>query len=249
MSSLGGHVNEIATSRIDESNMRSYPGSMSEPAAVALHDVTTLSQSALARERVLPVLEPLAPLLPDGGLVRGKAVSSGGPASTSLALALAVQATATGSWLAVVDVPTFGLEAADEFGIPLERVVRVDPPNRNAVGQTWAELVAATLDGFEVVITRVPPRLNPGLARRVQSRLKVRGAVLIAIGQPGQPAHGSGRCPDGHGSVSADIELVAADPEWEGVADGSGYLRGRRVVVTASGRRVPHPRRAPLWLP
>ena len=180
------------------------------------------------------------PLLPDDGLVRGKAVSCGGAASMSLALALAVEATAGGAWLAVVDVPTFGLEAAGEFGIPLERVVRVDPPARTAaksggVGDTWSELMAAVVDGFEVVITRVPQRLNPGLARRVQSRLRAREAVMIALGRPG--------------SVSVDTELAADDPQWEGVADGWGYLRGRRVTVTSSGRRVPRPRHASLWLP
>ena len=198
-------------------------------------DVTTLAKSALASGRLLPVVDPLTSLLPDGGLVRGKAVSCGGAASMSLALALAVQATASGSWLAVVDVPTFGLEAAEEFGIPLERVVRVDPPSRTAVGDTWAELMAAVVDGFEVVITRVPQRLNAGLARRVQSRLQAREAVMIALGRSG--------------SVTVDTELSATDPQWEGVADGWGYLRGRRVAVTSSGRRVPRPRHASLWLP
>jgi hypothetical protein len=189
---------------------------------------------------MLPVVEPLIPLLPEGGLVRGKALSCSGAASMSLALALAVQATTSGSWLAVVDVPTFGLEAAAEFGIPLERVVRIDPPSRiragsTGHGDTWAELTAAVVDGFEVVITRVPQRLNQGLARRVQSRLRVREAVMIALGRPG--------------TISVDTELAAIDPQWEGVADGWGYLRGRRVTVTSSGRRVPRPRRASLWLP
>jgi hypothetical protein len=158
----------------------------------------------------------------------------------SMALALAAQATTSGSWLAVVDVPTFGLEAAAEFGIPLERVVRIDPPRRSrdgsaGHGDTWADLTAAVVDGFEVVITRVPQRLNHGLARRVQSRLRTREAVMIALGRPG--------------AISVDTELVATDPQWEGIADGWGYLRGRRVTVTSSGRRVPRPRRASLWLP
>ena len=87
----------------------------------------------------------------------------------SLAVSLAVAATASGSWLAVVGVPTFGLEAAEEFGIPLERVVGVDPGDQRAVGESWAELVGATFDGFEVVITKVPRRLNAVLARRVQA--------------------------------------------------------------------------------
>jgi len=208
--------------------------------AAAKSEIRPLAQSALAAGRLLPVAEPLVPLLPDGGLVRGKAVSCGGAASMSLALALAVQATATGSWLAIVDVPTFGLEAAEEFGIPLERVVRVDPPDRKATtsrngGEAWTELIGAVLDGFEVVITRVPLRLNAGMARRVQARMQAREAVLISLGRPGP--------------VSVDIELQAADPQWEGVADGWGHLRGRRVAVTSSGRRVPRSRHASLWLP
>ena len=47
--------------------------------------------------------------------------------ATSLALAVAAEATAAGAWLAVVDVPWLGVEAAAELGVPLERLVRVDP--------------------------------------------------------------------------------------------------------------------------
>jgi hypothetical protein len=227
----------FGTIRVVRSSAESAIGAM--PAGLP---AKPLAQSALASGRLLPVAEPLAPLLPDGGLVRGKAVSCSGAASMSLALAMAVQATATGSWLAVVDVPTFGLEAAEEFGIPLERVVRVDlghPGTRRdgsaGRGERWAELTAAVLDGFEVVIARVPARLNARLAGRVQSRLQAREAVLITLGS--------------HGPFSVDVELHAADPQWEGVADGWGHLRGRRVAVTSSGRRVPRPRRAALWLP
>ena len=154
----------------------------------------------------------------------------------SLAVSLAVAATASGSWLAVVGVPTFGLEAAEEFGIPLERVVGVDAgQQQRSIGESWAELVAATFDGFEVVITKVPQRLNAVLARRVQARLQAREAVLITLGSPGP--------------FSVDVELHADDRTWEGVAAGSGYLRGRRVAVTSSGRRVQRPRQVSLWLP
>ena len=200
------------------------------------HFAEPLASAALSRSRMLPVVDPLVSLLPDGGLVRGKAVSCGGVAAMSLAVSLAVAATASGSWLAIVSVPTFGLEAAEEFGIPLERVVGVDPgPSRRSVGESWAELVAATFDGFEVVITKVPQRLNAVLARRVQARMQAREAVLITLGSSGP--------------FSADVELDAGDPQWEGVAAGAGYLRGRRVTVSSSGRRVPRPRRMSLWLP
>ena len=78
-------------------------------------------------------------------------------------MSLAVAADGIG-WLAVVGVPTFGLEAAEEFGIPLERVVGVDPGRDQDDTGAWAELVAATFDGFEVVVTKVPQRLNAVLA-------------------------------------------------------------------------------------
>jgi hypothetical protein len=194
-----------------------------------------LAATPLSSGRALPVVDPLVPLLPDGGLVRGKAVACGGVAAMSLAVSLAVAATASGSWLAVVGVPTFGVEAAAEFGIPLERVVAVDPGRGSPASDTWAELVAATFDGFEVVITNVPRRLGSGLARRVQARMQARQAVLIAIGSPGP--------------LAVDVELSAGEPRWEGVAAGSGYLRGRRAVVTSAGRRLPRPRRVALWLP
>jgi hypothetical protein len=183
----------------------------------------------LARHRTLPVVDPLAPLLPSGALVRGQTVACRGVAAPSLALALAVEATATGSWLAVVDVPWLGVEAAAELGVPLERLVRVDA---RAAGD-WADLTAAVLDGFEVVITRIPRRLDTGARRRVQARVKAREAVLLAVGDP----------------PGVDVVMEASAPVWEGVEQGWGHLRGRRVTVESSGRRVPRPRRVDLWLP
>ena len=86
-----------------------------------------VAPTTLARQRTLPVAGPLIPLLPDGALPRGRAVSCRGIAATSLAVALAAEATVAGSWLAVVDVPWLGVEAVAELGVPLERLVRVDP--------------------------------------------------------------------------------------------------------------------------
>ena len=189
-----------------------------------------VAPTTLARQRILPVSEPLATLLPDGALIRGKAVSCRGIAATSLAIALASEATTAGAWLAVVDVPWLGVEAAAELGVPLERLVRVDPGD-----VPWADLVAAVLDGFELVVTRVPPRLNATTVRRVQARVQAREAVLIAVGEPGP--------------LSVDITMAASSPVWEGIEHGWGHLRGRRVTVSSNGRRVPRPRRAELWLP
>ena len=91
------------------------------------------------------------------------------------------------------------------------------------------------LDGFELVVTRIPRRLNAAMLRRVLARVQARESVLIAVGEPGP--------------LVPDIALEASTPVWEGVADGWGHLCGRRVTVAATGRRVPRPRRAELWLP
>jgi hypothetical protein len=195
-----------------------------------------LSAASLARERLLPVTDPLAALLPDGGLVRGQVVATRGVAAVSLALGLVVDAVVAGSWLAIVDLPAIGTEAAEELGIPLERVVRVDPgPRGRDRSTTWAELMAAVVDGFEVVVTRIPPQVPAGLARRVCQRVQAKAAVLVVVGSPAV--------------VSPAIELHATHPRWDGVEAGAGYLRGRRVTVTATGRRAPRPRRTELWLP
>lgn len=192
-----------------------------------------VAPTTLARQRTLPVADPLRTLLPDG-LVRGRSMACRGTAATSLALALAVDATAGGSWLATVDLPWLGVEAADELGIPLERLVRIDIGDPDD-GGAWADLVAAVVDGFELVITRVPRRLGAATLRRVQARVQTREAVLLVVGEPGP--------------LVADTALETSAAAWDGVEDGWGHLRRRRVTVTVSGRRVPRPRRAQLWLP
>ena len=200
-----------------------------------------VAPTTLARQRTLPVAGPLIPLLPDGALPRGRAVSCRGIAATSLAVALAAEATVAGSWVAVVDVPWLGVEAVAELGVPLERLVRVDPGGSpgssggSAHDASWVDLIAAVLDGFELVITRMPRRLNAAVLRRVQARVQAREAVLITMGDPGP--------------LLADITMAASSPVWEGVEHGRGRLLGRRVAVSATGRRVPRPRRADLWLP
>lgn len=197
---------------------------MEPPAAVA----TTV----LARDRTLPVAAPFVPLLPDGGLARGRLVACQGTAGPSLAFALVADAVRAGAWLAAVDVAWLGVEAVGELGVPLNRLVRVDSGESPAA--TWAEVVAAAVDGFEVVITQPPARSEAGLLRRVQTRVQARGAVLVVVGDtPG----------------SADIILRTSAPVWDRVANGDGHLHARRLHVEASGRRVPQGRRTELWLP
>jgi hypothetical protein len=182
------------------------------------------------RDRCLPVDEALAALLPDGGLPRGRMLGCSGPAAWSLAFSLIARAIATGSWVAVVGAPEIGLEAAAEHGIALERLVLVD-----ADRATWAERMAAAVDGFDVIVT-VAPAGAERIARRVRQRLQARGAVVVAV-DTGTP------------SVGCDLDLTATDLTWAGLGQGRGHLMARRAVVRVSGRRMPRPVERELLLP
>ncbi|HUS44017.1 MAG TPA: hypothetical protein VMY16_15240 [Ilumatobacteraceae bacterium] len=185
---------------------------------------------ALAGERTLPVAAAFAELFPERGLVRGRTLACAGQAATSLALALAAPAVAAGSWLATIDVPTIGLDAASEFGIPLERVVAV-----RAEAARWPDVVAAAADGFDLLIARVPAELSPSAMRKVATRLRQRDVVMLVLGDPG--------------ALSCDGVLDADDVEWVGLGNGHGHLQHRRLVVEASGRRLHGRRRCRLALP
>jgi hypothetical protein len=185
---------------------------------------------ALAGDRMLPVTEAFADLFSERGLVRGRTLACSGPAATSLALALVAPAVAAGSWLAAIDVPTIGLDAASEFGIALERVVAV-----RAEAARWPDVVAAAADGFDLLIARVPPDASPSTLRKVAIRLRQRDVVMLVLGNPGP--------------LSCDGVLHADGAEWVGLGDGHGHLRQRQLVVEASGRRLHGRRRCRLTLP
>jgi hypothetical protein len=185
---------------------------------------------ALAGDRTLPVAEAFAELFPERGLVRGRTLACSGPAATSLALALAAPAVVAGSWLATIDVPTIGLDAASELGIALERVVAV-----RAEATRWPDVVAAAADGFDILITRVPADASPSSMRKVATRLRQRDVVMLVLGDPGP--------------LSCDGVLTADGAEWIGLGDGHGHLQHRRLVVEASGRRLHGRRRCRVALP
>jgi hypothetical protein len=191
---------------------------------------------ALASERILPVAGDFAALFTEGGLVRGRSLACTGPAATSLALALAAPVVAAGSWLAAIDVPTIGLDAASEFGVALERVVAVctgDQPDQQAA--RWPDVVAAAADGFDLLLTKVPAGISPSAVRKVAVRLRQRDVVMLVLGDPGP--------------LSCDGVLDSGAAEWTGLGNGHGHLRHRELVVEAAGRRLHGRRRCRLALP
>lgn len=203
----------------------------STPALSAL--VERVAPITLAREQTLPLPEMLADVFPEGGLVRGRSLWCNGPSATSLALTVVAPAIAAGGWLALIDLPTIGLDAASEYGVPLERIVRVDTaPART---DRWADVVAAAADGFDVLLTRVPSDVSPSTLRKVMNRVQQRGAVVVVLGDPGQ--------------LTCDAELHVDEAVWGGVAAGSGHLDRRWVTVRSAGRRMPGRCRRELPLP
>lgn len=217
---------------------------MRSEAALRRRDLSVLGDLAervrprvLAQEQRLPVLPALECLLPGASLRRGSTVavgaSPGAGGTTSLALALVAQASATGSWVAAVGLPSLGLVAADEMGVALERLVLVAAPERDA----WGGVVAALVDGFDLVVLHAGRGgVRPADARRLVARARERGSVVVPLG-PGWPE-------------AADVTLQVTAARWEGLEAGHGHLRARKVRVTRSGRgEAAPPRRVDLWLP
>jgi hypothetical protein len=210
---------------------------------------------AVARERTLPALAELSPLLPMGALQRGSVIACCGAAGVSLALALAAGPSREGAWVGVAGLHGLGVAAAVELGVAPERMVLVNEPGR-APGlrfgdATWAEVLAAMIDGFDVVVLGPAAigGVRPATARRLVARLQSRGAVAVMIG--GNPAgvNPAGGNPAGGDTFPADLTLTADGLQWHGLGAGHGVAHGRQASVQAGGRRMPRPRRAHLWLP
>lgn len=158
---------------------------------------------------------PLDTLFPGGGLARGSVVSVEG--SVWLALSLVAEASARGSWCAVVGMPALGAAAAAEIGVDLTRLVLVPSP-----GSQFATAVAALLDGVDVVVVRAPAGVRAGEARRLAARARERRSSILALGG----------WPD-----ACDLRLRVTESEWLGLtADGYGRITARRCRVAAAGR-------------
>ncbi len=186
----------------------------------------------------LPVVAPLAPLFGEGGLVRGRTVACTGDAALSTALALSAAATRAGSWLAVVGVPNLGVAAAIEAGVAVERIVLAQPPRAS---REWVATVAALVEGFEVLIVAAPASLSASDARRLQTRVMARQAVLIVVVMPTSTGETS--------VFTSDIDVHADTVAWSGIERGAAHITQRTVQVRVNGRRCSSPREQTITLP
>jgi hypothetical protein len=174
---------------------------------------------------LVPVLPVLHSVMPEGGLRPGTVTAVEG----SPALALALTAGLGDRWCALVGLPEAHIAAAASMGGDLTRVLVVDDP-----GRRWADVVAALTDACALVLTRPPDRPTPQVTRRLTALARRNGCALVVTA----PWEG------------ANLRLRVETSRWSGLGDGTGHLRGRRALVTSSGRGAAAPgHRAWLWLP
>ncbi len=184
------------------------------PVAVPAHDEPARASLITTERPPMAVPAPLAPLLPEG-LRRGGTTAVQG--STSLVLAVLAHACAHGAWAAVVGRPDLGVLAASQAGVDLGRLAMVPAPGPDAPA-----VLAALLDGLDVVVVGPQARLTDGDRRRLAARTRDRGCVLLpTFAWPG-----------------ADVTLVVEGGRWSGVGAGDGWLRAHRLRVTRTGRGV-----------
>lgn len=180
----------------------------------------------------LSVVEDLRDVVPDGGLVRGRIVSCAGDAAMSLALHLVSQATQEGSWLAAVGVDDLGLVAAHEHRVALERLVMVSP---GSAVSDWVSAVGIAVEGFGIVLLRVPQGLSTRDAKRLTTRIQSRRVVAVCVEPSRRAGIDRGFVPD--------VVLHTTTTAWHGLDAGAGHVRFRELSVEVSGRRVARPGR------
>ncbi len=191
-------------------------------AALPADVLAKIAPITLASDQLLPLSPALSAVVPWAGLRRGTSVSvQGAPGLgvTSLALALVAEATSQGSWVAVVGVPTCGLGAAVELGVAPERLAIIDQP----APAEWPAVVGALLGAVDLVVVSPQHRLRPADQRRLLSRARERGTVVVSVGAE----------PIG----STDLGFTITGAHWHGLGQGHGYLRRRDIELRIEGRR------------
>jgi hypothetical protein len=151
--------------------------------------------------------------------------------SVSLLYALLANPMRHGAYAAIVGRTDLGLLAASEHpGIDLARLAVLPRP-----GADWPAVVAALLDGIDLVAVDVPGDIPTGVARSLAARARRQGSVLLPL-TPAWPG--------------CDIVLTAQSQNWHGLSQGRGLLNRHEMLVEASGRgAAARHREAVLTLP
>ena len=220
---------------------------MAAPETVQALPTRLDAPAGAAHEHRIPVEEALTPLLPEGSIRRGTAVAVGGHGSMTLAVALAIEASRRGSWVAAVGMADLGVVALAERGADLERWALVDLPAGAGGRGGWggslaADALGAAVSGFDLVLLGSAVRVAGAAARRLLARMREHGTSLICAlgGASGGIAEG----------LQPELRMTVEQTLWTGIDDGHGRLLARQAEVTVEGRgAASRPRRILMWLP
>jgi hypothetical protein len=209
-----------ATQAVDAAALVALPHLPQVPAGQPTTGIITSERPPMA------VPPPLAPILPEGLRRGGTTVVTG---STSLVLAMLAHACAGGAWASVVGQPTIGLLAAAQAGVSLDRLAVVPRPGLEA-----PTVVAALLDGVDVVVVGPEAALTDAERRTLSARARDRGSVLLStVDWPG-----------------AGVVLTVESGRWTGIDAGEGRLRTHEIRLVRTGRgSAAVPRSLDLTLP
>lgn len=201
-------------------------------------DRVTLEQQVapvtLANEQLLPVPDALGPLFPLGGLQRGWSLGFNGNGGWSLAMAMLGAAVGADGWAACVGLEEFGLVAADELGVHLDRLLMVETPP----SEHLASVIASLVEVVDVICLGPTPAIGLRAGRRLMARAREQNAVLFHLDGGRSWPH------------PLDVDLQTEVGRWRGIGQGYGSLATRPVAVRSSGRRsMAQPRRVDVLLP
>lgn len=122
----------------------------------------------------------------------------------------------TSGWCGIAGLSHLGMEAANHWGVNLERLVLIPNP------EPWLETIATLIEGLDVVLTSVPSPLSAHTVQRLLSRLRVHGCTLIVLGD----------------LVGAQTRIHAETTGWEGLGAGHGYLAGQQMEIKVRSRHL-----------
>ena len=201
-----------------------------DPGKTLLSRAQQIAPVVMAREHLLPVPAVFHSLLPSAGLQRGWTTRvEGNRSGRALAWALLADVTRSGGWIAAVDVPGISLVAASEVGVSVERVLVVN----GSSAETWASAIGALIGSVDVVLFGAPQhRVTPSVYRRIASRCRERGTVLLELGGSPQSRSGGGK------QLEYDLSFEVVDVSWNGLGAGHGRLLSRELDVAVGGRRA-----------
>jgi len=180
-----------------------------------------LGPVTLSRDQLLDVPKPLLPLFPFGGLPKGFIVGFEGAGSWSVAMSMAATVMGDHGWMGIVGIEEFGLVAAAELGVDLNRVLVVESPASSRL----APAMGALLEAVDVLIVKPRRLIGAEPARRIKAKATEKGRLVFHL-------DGARQWP-----TTPDIVVRSISQRWEGLDDGHGHLRHRHLDLVAHGRR------------